>query len=434
MAVSTRKELRSQIVYSVFVRQYSKEGTFEKLREDLPRIRALGADIIWLMPIHPIGRARRKGTLGSPYAISDYRAVNPEYGTPEDFRRLTDGIHALGMKCVIDVVYNHTSPDSVLASAHPEWFYHKADGSFGNKTGDWTDIIDLDYSQEPLWDYQIETLVQWARLVDGFRCDVAPLVPLEFWKRARAAVEAVRPGCIWLAESVEPEFILDNRARGIGCLSDGELYEAFDICYDYDVYRDFAAVLAGRAPLSDYLRQLARQEFAYPDNYVKLRQLENHDRLRARALIPDARRLRNWTAFMYFQKGITLLYNGQERSARLRPSLFDRDPVDWSAGEDLSPLLIRLGQIKRHPIFADSAFTAADAGSGFILAQHRRGRELALGVFSTEGRSGAVGVPLEDGSYTDLISGEEAQVQCGMLLCGGEPMILRARPAADSAP
>ncbi len=219
MADNTPKTLRNQIMYQIFVRNYSEEGTFAQVEKDLDRIKALGADIVWFMPIHPIGKEKRKGSLGSPYAISDYRAVNPEFGTLDDFRQLVDAIHERNMKCIIDVVYNHTSPDSVLSKEHPEWFYHKPDGSFGNRVGDWTDIIDLDYSNRELWDYQIETLVQWAEIVDGFRCDVAPLVPIAFWEQARDAVAAVRPDAIWLSESVEPDFITYMRAQGIAALS-----------------------------------------------------------------------------------------------------------------------------------------------------------------------------------------------------------------------
>ena len=144
MAKNTDPRLQQQIIYSVFVRNHTEEGTFRAVIPDLPRIRALGADFIWLMPVHPIGEKERKGTLGSPYAISDYRAVNPEYGTLDDFRALVDAIHANGMRCMIDVVYNHTSPDSVLSQTHPEFFYHRPDGSFGNQIGDWSDVIDLD--------------------------------------------------------------------------------------------------------------------------------------------------------------------------------------------------------------------------------------------------------------------------------------------------
>ena len=271
MATCTRKEYRNQVLYSVFVRNYSEEGTFEAVRRDLDRIQSLGVDMIWLMPIHPLGQKARKGVLGSPYAIRDYRAVNPEFGTVEDFKELVADIHSRGMKCIIDVVYNHTAPDSWLAENHPEWFYHKPDGSFGNRIGDWTDIIDLDYSNRDLWDYQIETLKQWATIVDGFRCDVAPLIPLEFWLKAREEVEKVRPGCFWLAESVEPGFIVENRARGLTALSDSEIFQAFDAAYDYDIYDTFVACLEGKLPLERYAEAVTRQEYIFPDNYVKLR-------------------------------------------------------------------------------------------------------------------------------------------------------------------
>ena len=196
MAFDTDRSLQNQLIYSVFVRNHTKEGTFRALIPDLDRIRSLGTDIIWLMPIHPIGEMNRKGTLGSPYANRDYRSINPEYGTPDDFRALADAVHARGMRIMIDVVYNHTSPDSVLWNEHPEFFYKKPDGRPGNHVGEWTDVIDLEYSNMELWDYQIETLKRWAGIVDGFRCDVASLVPVEFWKRARREVSEIHPGFI----------------------------------------------------------------------------------------------------------------------------------------------------------------------------------------------------------------------------------------------
>ena len=173
MAKNTDIALRSQIIYSVYVRNHTPEGTFRAVIPDLDRIRALGTDIVWLLPIHPIGEKGKKGSLGCPYANRDYGAVNPEYGTLDDFKALVDAIHARGMKCIIDVVYNHTSPDAVYVAEHPEFYYRKPNGSFGNKTAEWTDVIDLDYSCAALWDAQIRHLCYWAGIVDGFRCDVA---------------------------------------------------------------------------------------------------------------------------------------------------------------------------------------------------------------------------------------------------------------------
>lgn len=422
MAVNTSKTYRNMVMYSVFVRNFSEEGTFRQVQNELERIKALGVDIIWLMPIHPIGEKARKGTLGSPYAIRDYRAIDPALGTMDDFKALVDAIHALGMRCIIDVVYNHTSPDSWLAEHHSEWFYHKPDGSFGNRIGDWTDVIDLDYSNPGLWDYQIETLKMWAGIVDGFRCDVAPLIPLEFWLRARREVEAVRPGCLWLSESTEPEFVAWNRARGVPCLSDSEIFQAFDVSYEYDIFTYYKDYLTGKIPLSEYAAAINRQESIYPENFVKLRFLENHDRARAKLMTGDERSLRNWTAFLYFQKGMTLLYAGQEREDAHRPSLFEKDIVNWT-GKDISPLLRRLYEIKKDPLFTDSGYEVKAMPRDVLLAEHSRGGRRMLGIFSLRGESALVNVCAPDGIYRNEIDGAIVEIYEGMLRTDGEPII-----------
>ena len=245
MAQQTDTQLRGKLMYSVFVRNHTPEGTFQALERDLDRIAALGTDIIWLLPIHPIGEVSRKGTLGSPYAIRDYRGVNPEYGTLGDLMHLVAQIHERGMKCIIDVVYNHTSPDSVLAAGHPEFFLRDELGRPTRRVAEWSDIVDLDYRNLDLWKYQIETLKIWAEIVDGFRCDVASSVPAAFWREAREQVDKVHPGCIWLAESVFPGHILGLRRMGAYCAADSELYSAFDITYDYDIWPHFDACFSG---------------------------------------------------------------------------------------------------------------------------------------------------------------------------------------------
>ena len=423
MAKNTSKTYRNQVMYSVFVRNHTAEGSFEGVRRDLERIKGLGVDVVWLMPIHPIGEVNRKGTLGSPYAIRDYRAVNPEYGTLDDFRRMVDEAHRLGMRCVIDVVYNHTSPDSVLAAEHPEWFYHKEDGSFGNRVGDWSDIIDLDYTDRGLWAYQIETLKYWASMVDGFRCDVAPLVPLGFWREARAAVESVRPGCLWLAETVDPDFISALRAEGFGCLSDCQTYEAFDICYDYDIYPVFRDYLDGAVPLARYAEAVNRQEVTYPANYSKLRFLENHDQARAAFLVPDGPSLLNWTAFSFFQKGTGFIYAGQEAGCAHLPNLFYKDPVDWT-GPDRSEQFRRLCALKKHPLMADSAYTVQALPGDVLYAVHRKGGRRLAGVFSVRGGKALVRVDVPDGWYENLFDGGRVEVKDARVSCRGVPVII----------
>ena len=426
MAFDTDKGLRNQVMYSVFVRNYSPEGTFEGVRKDLQRIRDLGVDIIWLMPIHPLGEKARKGSLGSPYAIKNYREVNPEFGTLEDFKALVDDIHALGMKCIIDVVYNHTSPDSWLSENHPQWFYHKPDGSFGNRVGDWTDIIDLDYANKELWGYQIETLKMWAEIVDGFRCDVASLVPLEFWLRAREEVASVRENCIWLSESIEHGFIRYIRSQGMTALSDSEIYQAFDIAYEYDVAGDFIDCLLGKISLSDYAKVLNLQETIYPHNYVKLRFLENHDRPRAHQLIADEKALRVWTAFMYFQKGMPLVYNGQETGATHLPTLFDKDTIDFTVKVDLTPLMQKLYTIRKDQIMTDSDYKVESPCAGVLTAMHTAKCGKLLGVFPVKTAGALVNVQVPDGTYKDLITGRDVEVHFGMLSVSDEAVIIRA--------
>ncbi|MBQ4104758.1 MAG: alpha-amylase [Clostridia bacterium] len=427
MAKDTSKAYRNQVMYSVFVRNFSEEGTFEGVRRDLQRIKNLGVDIIWLMPIHPLGEKARKGSLGSPYAIKNYREINPEFGTLDDLKCLVNDIHSLGMKCIIDVVYNHTSPDSWLSENHPEWFYHKPDGNFGNRVGDWTDIIDLDYGNMDLWDYQIETLKMWAEIVDGFRCDVASLVPLEFWLRARREVGSVRPDCIWLSESIEHNFIRYIRSQGMTALSDSEIFTAFDIAYDYDVAGEFVDCLLGKASLSDYAKSVNLQETIYPDNYVKLRFLENHDRPRAHHLISDENRLRVWTAFLYFQKGMTLIYNGQEVGASHLPTLFDKDTINWDVNVDLAPLMKKLYDIRKDSVFTDSDYTLSVPAENVLCAVHKTQSEKLIGIFPVGENGGLISVDVPDGIYTELISGSSVEVCFGMISVGDEPIIIKSK-------
>ena len=427
MAMNTDIRLRNQIMYSVYVRNHGENGSFRDVEKDLDRIKSLGVDILWLMPIHPIGVKSKKGSLGCPYAIKDYREVNPEYGTLEDFKELVKGIHARNMKCIIDVVYNHTSPDSWLSENHPEYFYKRPDGSMGNKVGDWTDIVDLDYANMELWDYQIDTLKYWVSIgVDGFRCDVASIIPLEFWLKARKEVAKVREGIIWLAESVHPEFLLEMRKRGFVGHSDSEIYQAFDMTYDYDVNVEYLSCLNGKGTLKEYIKAVSNQEGMYPSNYVKLRFLENHDQPRAKKLIPDYDGLRIWTAFLYFQKGCTLLYGGQEAQDTNTPSLFDVDKVNWEGvTEDFKVLLKALGMIKKLEIMAEGYYEIRlDKDKDVIIASYQRGNEKLVGVFNVGKELGEISIEVEDGVYKNLIDETNIDINRGKLLLGNKPFII----------
>ncbi len=426
MAKDTNKALRSQVIYSIYVRSHTPEGTFRAILPDLERIKELGTDIIWLMPIHPVGEVGKKGPLGCPYANKDYRTVNPEYGTLEDFKELVDAIHANGMKCIIDVVYNHTSPDSVLSVEHPEFFYRKPDGSFGNRVGEWTDVIDLDYNCRALWDYQIETLVYWAGIVDGFRCDVAPLVPLDFWKEARAAVAKVNPVAIWLAETVDGNFVLARRKMHLPCATDAECYEAFDMEYDYDVRKVFDDYMAGKCGLSHYAAALSFQERAYPENYVKMRFLENHDQPRIASLVRKETDLFNFTAFLYFMKGATLLYAGQEFREDHLPSLFDKETIRRNEILDISPWLSELAYIKKEELSdEDIVEFYADDENDILAVLRDDGVRRKIGVFCFKSTDARLRIPfLTDGKYVNLMNDAEMEFKGGIIHTEGVPLML----------
>ncbi len=425
MAVNTDKNLQKSVIYSIYVRNHTKEGTFNAIIPDLDRIKALGTDIIWFMPIHPIGVKGKKGSLGCPYANRDYRTVNPEYGTMEDFKNLVNEIHIRGMKCMIDVVYNHTSPDSLLSKQHPEFFYKKPDGNFGNKIGDWSDVIDLDYSNKELWDYQTESLKMWAQIVDGFRCDVASFVPVEFWQKARKEVAKVNPDCIWLAETVHAGFGAFARHSGIYSARDYEVYSAFDMEYEYDIREVFDKYLNGKIELSHYLDMLNFQECTYPENYNKMRFLENHDQPRICSFVKNESDLVNYTAMLYFLKGTTLIYAGQEFENDHLPSLFDKDLINFDKGKDISPLLSKLYKIKKTYLDSDDCFTAeADGENDVAIMQRDNNSKRKIGVFSLKSKSCDVNIDIPDGDYENLIDGSTVKVQNKKLHCSGKPIIL----------
>lgn len=426
MAKNTSIALRSQVVYSIYVRSHTPEGTFRAVIPDLPRIKELGTDIIWLMPIHPVGEVGKKGPLGCPYANKDYRSVNPEYGTMEDFKALVDAIHDLGMKCIIDVVYNHTSPDSVLSVEHPEFFYRKPDGSFGNRVGEWTDVIDLDYAVPALWDYQIESLVFWAGIVDGFRCDVASLIPVDFWKKAREAVAAVRPDAIWLAETVDGDFVWYRRLMHLPCATDSEVFEAFDMEYEYDIRKAFDDYMAGKCDLSQYAALLNFQERTYPENYVKLRFLENHDQPRIASRVREESDLFNFTSFLYFQKGTTMVYAGQEFRDSRRPSLFDKETISRNEILDISPWMSELARIKKEELSdEDLCDYFADDENDILAICRDDGKRRKIGIFCFKSTHARLRIPfLRDGKYVNLMTETEEEYKGGIVRTEGVPIML----------
>jgi len=427
MSILTKKELRQLFFYQVYVRNHTKEGTFKALEKDLDRIQDLGVDFLYLIPIHEIGKKQKKGELGCPYSIQDYRSVNSEYGTLQDFESLVEETHKRSMKVMIDVVFNHTSHDSVLLEKHPEYFYKNQNGEFANRVGDWWDITDLDYTKDKgLWEELISTLEYWANLgVDGFRWDVASLLPIEFLEMAHERLLEINPDVVFLSESVHGGFVAYLRNQGFKCLSESEIYQVFDIAYDYDIHPYFEGYLQGKNTFKRFLEELQRQEEVYPENYIKLRNLENHDFGRFAPMVEnDIAKIRNWTALNFFSKGATMIYAGQEFCDNNKPSLFDQDFVNWG-GKNISGLIRILAPIVKQEIFSHGNYHIRITEKELYIGSYQYKGEEMIGIFNVGKEEEPFHIDIKDGTYLNLLDGSTFEVMEGMMDLQKHPIIFK---------
>jgi glycosidase len=415
MAKQTPVTLKNFIIYSIYVRNHSQSGTFREVIIDLERIASLGVDAIWLMPIHPIGEKNKKGSLGCPYSISDYRSINPEYGSVEDFTELIAKAHRSGLKVLIDVVYNHTSHDSILIKQHPEFFFQDNNGNPTTTVPEWSDVIDLKHPNRKLTNYLIESLKYWVSLgVDGFRCDVASIVPLGFWKQAQSELNSMNENLVWLAESVDTAFIENRRKNGQYAMSDGELYNVFDITYDYDIWPLFVSTIKGQSPVERLLEIYRFQQTIYPENAIKLHFVENHDQVRIQKFAKSQDQALAWTAFQAFNDGAWLIYAGLEAGEDHTPSLFDRDPIHWK-DRPFQDYVTRLCKIKKHSRITNGKLIFL-AAVPCIQAAWVSETGVIFGIFNISSSIGNMKVNIPDGTYNNLLGDFSVSVMDGTIV------------------
>jgi glycosidase len=306
----------NKTIYEVNIRQYTKEGTFKAFEKCLPQLKDMGVGILWIMPIHPIGEINRKGTLGSSYSVKDYLAVNPEYGNLDDFKELVKKTHELGMYIIIDWVANHTSWDNKLAVEHPDWYNKDSDGNFIAPVKDWTDVIDLNYDNQELRTYMQNALIYWVKEcdIDGFRCDVADMVPTDFWNSARKELEKIKP-VFMLAEAEKAEI---------------QEY-AFDMTYSWELFRLADKVTQGKNEVDDIRYYFINEKEKFSPNAFRMRFTSNHDENTWNGTeyerLGDA--VKAFTVFNFFINGMPLIYSGQEACNNKRLKFFERDPIEW---------------------------------------------------------------------------------------------------------
>ena len=371
-------------IYEVNIRQFTPEGTIPAFEKHLPRLKKMGVKILWLMPVQPIGAKNRKGTLGSYYSIRDYTAVNPEFGTMDDFKRLVRTAHGLGMKVILDWVANHTAWDHPWVTQHPDWYKRNAAGEVvsynfdnGREIEYWTDVVGLDYKQDALWPAMIDAMKFWVREtgIDGFRCDVAMLIPEPFWARARAELDAIKP-MFMLAEAAEP----------------GLHARAFDVSYHWKLQELLVEIAKGKKTADDLRRYYENPDPAFSPDAWRMNFTSNHD-------------INSWhgndvenygAGFEAFAvlaatlPGVPLVYGGQEGVLDKRIAFFEKDAIDWK-GYKRAPLYRRLLTMKsRNPALwngvAGGTLTFAETGSPNVVAFTRtRGRHKVLVVANLSG-------------------------------------------------
>ncbi|MGH7580280.1 MAG: alpha-amylase family glycosyl hydrolase, partial [Gemmatimonadales bacterium] len=364
-------------LYEVFVRDFSPAGTFRGVIAGLDRIQASGADVLWLMPIFPIGAKNRKGTLGSPYAVRDYRAVNPSYGSDADFRALVQAVHERGMKLILDWVPNHTAPDHAWVRQHPDWYVRDEQGQPSvprdekGKLTDWTDVAQLDYANPAVRSEMIATMRWWLEQfgIDGFRMDVAGFLPLDFWREATPALRGSVPRPILLLAEWG-----DLEMHRVG----------FDLTYGWDGYRRLKEVWGGK-PASAFVEAELEDLRATPAGGGRMRFTTNHDETAwdqpPPTLFGGSPGARAAIAALALLPGRPLLYNGQEVEDPKRLRLFERDPIAWDRpggdqARDFYQMVLKLARSEPGLIARELAPVVTSAPNDVIA--YRRGDLVVL--------------------------------------------------------
>ncbi|HBF88933.1 MAG TPA: alpha-amylase [Bacteroidales bacterium] len=302
-------------IYEVNVRQFTEAGTFKAFEEHLPRLKAMGVDIIWIMPIHPIGEKERKGSLGSYYSVKDYKGVNPEFGTMEDFKQLVNKIHELGMYVILDWVANHTAWDNAWVSEHPEWYTKDSLGKMVSPF-DWTDVADLNYDEKGLHEAMIDALKFWITdaNIDGYRCDVAELVPVEFWNEARTELDKIKP-VFMLAEADKADLQT----------------KAFDMTYGWEFHFIMNDVAQGKKKIKDINEYFEREKTKYKADDFRMQFTSNHDENSWKGT--EFTRLgggyKTFAVMAATIPGMPLIYNGQEAEMDKMLRFFEKDTIFW---------------------------------------------------------------------------------------------------------
>ncbi|MEM6687595.1 MAG: alpha-amylase family glycosyl hydrolase [Bacteroidota bacterium] len=415
--------MESAVIYEANIRQYSKEGSFDAFTKDIPQLRELGVKVIWLMPIFPISETKRKATgdqfvsdiedpkerekyLGSYYAVSDFKKINPEFGTIEDFRALVKTAHDNDIYVILDWVPNHTGWDHTWLTTNPEFYTKNDKGEITDPLNEdgvpvgWADVADLNYDNKELRKAMIKDMQYWLSEegVDGFRCDVAGSVPTDFWEEAVPQLRATKD-IFMLAEAWEPELLK------------GEL---FDMAYGWDTHHRMNHIAKGEETVANWDQRMQQIDSLYEDDDILMNFVTNHDENSWNGTIEErlGEGAAAFTALSFVAPGMPLIYSGQEYDMKHRLKFFEKDEIPKTKGE-MWPLLAKLGTLKNTHVALNGGKNAAlytkittgDSGALLAFSREKEGKKVVyIGNLSENPQNTTIDL---SGSYTDYITGEK---------------------------
>ena len=398
---------KNATIYEVNIRQYTPEGTFRAFESHLPRLKAMGVDILWLMPVHPIGEKNRKGTLGSYYSVKDYRAVNPEFGTMDDLKSLVKKAHDMGFHVILDWVANHSAWDNNLVTEHPEWYTRSLDGNFQPTPWyDWDDIIDFDYNQPGLRKYMTEALKYWVKEadIDGFRCDVAGFIPVDFWDNARRELEEIKP--VFMLAEWEDRDMVKN---------------AFDMVYSWSLWGKMKEATTGGKGAGALIEYMAHDVSTFPENGYRMIFTDNHDKnsWEGTQFTNFGKGLETCMVLSTVVNGMPLVYSGQEAGLDRPLKFFEKDTIVWK-NHPFAGIYTKLFDLKhRNKALWNGQWGGTmvrvynDQQDKVVSFYREKEGNKVLAAFNFSDKPVAVTLKTkhETGSYTDLFSGKQVEIK-----------------------
>ena len=318
-------------IYEVNIRQYTPEGTIKAFEKHLPRLKKTGIDILWLMPIFPISEKNRKGSLGSYYAVANYKKLNPEFGTEDDLHHLIETAHKDSMLVILDWVANHTGWDNPWITEHSDWYTHDSTGQIIPSVPDWTDVADLNYDNKAMRNEMVNSMKYWLTDfdIDGFRCDVAGMVPTDFWDSARVELNKVKP-VFMLSEAEQPDL----------------MKKAFDMNYAWNFHHIMNEIAKSEQNADSLRKYVENDPKTYPPKIYRMAFTSNHDENSWNGTVYERmpNSYKTFAALTFVAPGMPLIYSGQEAGLNKRLRFFDKDTIDWSHLEmqDFYAKLIKL--------------------------------------------------------------------------------------------